>query len=593
MKKILFQNSTFKYIRKYFNIRMEGSIYMSYMEEYKKWCEGNEFDEETKRELLAIKDDEKELEFGTAGLRGVIGAGTNRMNKYTVGKATQGLANYILEQRTQDKGVAISYDSRKMSKEFSMQTALILCANGIKAYLFENLRPVPELSFAIRNLGCTAGVMITASHNPPKYNGYKVYWDDGAQIVSPRDKDIITKVRNVESFNEIKEISEEEAISKGLLKFVGKEMDEKYLDILKKSVINPEIMKEEGKKLKVVYTPLHGTGNTLVENLLKQLGMENVYVVPEQKEPDGNFPTVDYPNPEDPKAFKLALELAKKENADVVLATDPDADRLGIFAKDAKTGQYMEYTGNMSALLIAEYRISQMKEKNILPKDGMIITTIVSSNLTKAIAENYNLECIEVLTGFKNIGAIMKKAEENKDKTYVFGFEESYGCLIGDYARDKDGIAAVMALCEAACYYASKGKTLWDAMLDIYEKYGYYKETQVSIVREGAKGAQEIKDMMTKVRETDIDKIGDYRVLTFKDIDKDVVKNIETGEITKTGLPKSNVLYYELENNSWCCIRPSGTEPKIKLYMGIKGKTDEDAKIKLENLKNAMMKIVQ
>ena len=601
MKKILFQNSTFKYIRKYFNIRMEGSIYMSYMEEYKKWCEGNEFDEETKRELLAIKDDEKEiedrfykeLEFGTAGLRGVIGAGTNRMNKYTVGKATQGLANYILEQRTQDKGVAISYDSRKMSKEFSMQTALILCANGIKAYLFENLRPVPELSFAIRNLGCTAGVMITASHNPPKYNGYKVYWDDGAQIVSPRDKDIITKVRNVESFNEIKEISEEEAISKGLLKFVGKEMDEKYLDILKKSVINPEIMKEEGKKLKVVYTPLHGTGNTLVENLLKQLGMENVYVVPEQKEPDGNFPTVDYPNPEDPKAFKLALELAKKENADVVLATDPDADRLGIFAKDAKIGQYMEYTGNMSALLIAEYRISQMKEKNILPKDGMIITTIVSSNLTKAIAKNYNLECIEVLTGFKNIGAIMKKAEENKDKTYVFGFEERYGCLIGDYARDKDGIAAVMALCEAACYYASKGKTLWDAMLDIYEKYGYYKETQVSIVREGAKGAQEIKDMMTKVRETDIDKIGDYRVLTFKDIDKDVVKNIETGEITKTGLPKSNVLYYELENNSWCCIRPSGTEPKIKLYMGIKGKTDEDAKIKLENLKNAIMKIVQ
>ena len=574
---------------------------MNYIEEYKKWCEGNEFDEETKRELLAIKDDEKEiedrfykeLEFGTAGLRGVIGAGTNRMNKYTVGKATQVLANYILEQRTQDKGVAISYDSRKMSKEFSMQTALILCANGIKAYLFENLRPVPELSFAIRNLGCTAGVMITASHNPPKYNGYKVYWDDGAQIVSPRDKDIISKVRNVESFNEIKEISEEEAISKGLLKFVGKEMDEKYLDILKKSVINPEIMKEEGKKLKVVYTPLHGTGNTLVENLLKQLGMENVYVVPEQKEPDGNFPTVDYPNPEDPKAFKLALELAKKENADVVLATDPDADRLGIFAKDAKTGQYMEYTGNMSALLIAEYRISQMKEKNILPKDGMIITTIVSSNLTKAIAENYNLECIEVLTGFKNIGAIMKKAEENKDKTYVFGFEESYGCLIGDYARDKDGIAAVMALCEAACYYASKEKTLWDAMLDIYEKYGYYKETQVSIVREGAKGAQEIKDMMTKVRETDIDKIGDYRVLTFKDIDKDVVKNIETGEITKTGLPKSNVLYYELENNSWCCIRPSGTEPKIKLYMGIKGKTDEDAKIKLENLKNAMMKIVE
>ncbi len=574
---------------------------MGYKEEYKKWCEGEEFDQETKKELLSIKDDEKEiedrfykeLEFGTAGLRGIIGAGTNRMNKYTVGKATQGLANYILEQKTQDKGVVISYDSRKMSKEFSMQTALILCANGIKAYLFQNLRPVPELSFAVRNLGCTAGVMITASHNPPKYNGYKVYWDDGAQIVSPMDKDIINKVREVKSFNEIKEISKEEAINKGLLNFIGEEMDEKYLNVLKSSILNPKIMEEQGKKLKVVYTPLHGTGNTLVERLLKELGMKNVYVVPEQKDPDGNFPTVDYPNPEDPKAFKLALELAKKEDADVVLATDPDADRLGIFAKDSKTGKYMGYTGNMSALLIAEYRISQMKEKNILPANGMIITTIVSSNLTKAIAKNYNLECIEVLTGFKNIGAVMKKAEEKKDKTYVFGFEESYGCLIGDYARDKDGIAAVMALCEAACYYASKGKTLWDAMIDIYEKYGYYKETQVSIVREGAKGAQEIKDMMANLRKTTIEKIGEYNVLTFKDIEEDIVKDLKTGEITKTGLPKSNVLYYELENNSWCCVRPSGTEPKIKLYMGIKANTNEEANKKLEELKEAMLKLVK
>ena len=574
---------------------------MDYKEEYKKWCEGEEFDQETKNELLSIKNDEKEiedrfykeLEFGTAGLRGIIGAGTNRMNKYTVGKATQGLANYILEQKTQDKGVVISYDSRKMSKEFSMQTALILCANGIKAYLFQNLRPVPELSFAVRNLGCTAGVMITASHNPPKYNGYKVYWDDGAQIVSPMDKDIINKVREVRSFNEIKEISKEEAINKGLLNFVGEEMDEKYLNVLKNSVLNPKIMEEQGKKLKVVYTPLHGTGNTLVERLLKELGMKNVYVVPEQKDPDGNFPTVDYPNPEDPKAFKLALELAKKEDADVVLATDPDADRLGIFAKDSKTGKYMSYTGNMSALLIAEYRISQMKEKNILPANGMIITTIVSSNLTKAIAKNYNLECIEVLTGFKNIGAVMKKAEEKKNKTYVFGFEESYGCLIGDYARDKDGIAAVMALCEAACYYASKGKTLWDAMIDIYEKYGYYKETQVSIIREGVKGAQEIKDMMENLRKTTIEKIGEYNVLTFKDIEEDIVKDLKTGEITKTGLPKSNVLYYELENNNWCCVRPSGTEPKIKLYMGIKANTDEEANKKLEELKEAMLKLVK
>ena len=570
---------------------------MNYLEEYQKWCESPDFDEETKRELLEIKGNEseiedrfyKELEFGTAGLRGIIGAGTNRMNKYTVGKATQGLANYILEQRTQEKGVAISYDSRKMSKEFAMQTALIFCANGIKAYLFENLRPVPELSFAVRELKCTAGVMITASHNPPKYNGYKVYWDDGSQIVSPRDTEIINKVRNVKDFKEIKEISKEEAINKGLLKIIGQEMDEKYIKVLKEHILNPEIMKEQGKKLKVVYTPLHGTGNTIAERLLKELGMENVYVVPEQKDPDGNFPTVDYPNPEDPKAFKLALDLAKKVDADVVLATDPDADRLGIYAKDTKTGEYMNYTGNMSALLIAEYRISQMQEKGILPSNGMFITTIVSSELAKAISKYYGLECIEVLTGFKNIGAVMRRAEENQDKKYVFGFEESYGCLIGDYARDKDGIAAVMALCEAACYYASKGKTLWDAMIDIYEKYGYYKEAQVSIVREGPKGAQEIKDMMTKLRQTEIEKIGDYKVLVFKDIENDIVKDIQTGEITKTGLPKSNVLYYELEDNNWCCIRPSGTEPKIKLYIGVKGNSEKEAEEKLEILKNEML----
>lgn len=574
---------------------------MNYLEEYQKWLEGKEFDEDTKTELRAIQGNEKEiedrfyqeLEFGTAGLRGVIGAGTNRMNKYTVGKATQGLANYIIEQGTQEKGVAISYDSRRMSKEFSLQTALILNANGIKTYLFENLRPVPELSFAVRNLKCTAGIMITASHNPPKYNGYKVYWDDGSQIVSPRDKDIIGKVRAVKSFSEIKEIDKEEALKKDLFHIIGTEMDDLYLCTLKKLVLNPEIVKEQGKKIKVVYTPLHGTGNTVVEKLLKEIGLENVYIVPEQKEPDGNFPTVSYPNPEDPKAFELALELAKKVDADVVLATDPDADRLGIFAKDSKSGEYKEYTGNMSALLIAEYRISQMKEKGILPKDGMLITTVVSSNLAKAIADYYELETIEVLTGFKNIGAVMKKAEENKDKTYVFGFEESYGCLIGDYARDKDGIAAVMSLCEAVCYYQSKNMTLWDQMNTIYEKYGYYKETQVSIVREGAEGAEEIRQMMTKMRNCDIKKVGNNQVLTFKDIDQNIVKNMKTGEISKTDLPKSNVLYYELEDNSWCCIRPSGTEPKIKLYMGVKGKTEQEAIKKLEELKEAMLALVQ
>ena len=574
---------------------------MDYKEEYKKWCEDPSFDKETRKELLSIKDDEeeikdrfyKELEFGTAGLRGVIGMGTNRMNKYTVGKATQGLANYILEQGTQDKGVAISYDSRRMSDEFSLQTALILNANGIKTYLFESLRPVPELSFAVRQLGCTAGIMITASHNPPKYNGYKVYWDDGSQIVAPRDKDIINKVRAISDFKEIKTMNKEDAIKDGLFNIVGKEMDDKYIETLKSKILNPEIVREQGKDLKIVYTPLHGTGNMVAERLLNELGFKNVYVVPEQAKPDGNFPTVDYPNPEDKKAFKLALELAKRVDADVVLATDPDADRLGIYAKDTKTGEYMPYTGNMSALLIAEYRISQMKEKGILPKDGMFITTIVSSDLAKAIAANYGLECIEVLTGFKNIGAVMKKAEENHDKTYVFGFEESYGCLIGDYARDKDGIAAVMSLCEAAAYYRAQGITLWDQMNNIYKKYGYYKEDQVSIVMEGAEGAEKIKEMMTAMRNKDIEKIGKYKVLTFKDVERDYVKDMLTGKEGKTGLPKSNVLYYALEDNCWCCVRPSGTEPKIKLYFGVKGLSAENATEELEKLKDDMVKLVK
>ena len=574
---------------------------MDYLKEYERWCTEPAFDEKTKKELLEIKgnDEEikdrfyKELEFGTAGLRGVIGMGTNRMNKYTVGKATQGLANYIIEQGTQDKGVAISYDSRRMSDEFSLQTALILNANGIKTYLFEKLRPVPELSFTVRQLGCTAGIMITASHNPPKYNGYKVYWDDGSQIVAPRDKDIIAKVRAISDFKEIRTISKEEAINKGLFNVVGTEMDDKYINTLKSLVLNPEIVREEGKKLKIVYTPLHGTGNTVTSRLLKELGFENVYVVPEQEKPDGNFPTVDYPNPEDKKAFKLALELSKKVDADVVLANDPDADRLGIYAKDTKTGEYMTYTGNMSALLIAEYRISQMKEKGLLPADGMFITTIVSSELAKAIAKNYGLECIEVLTGFKNIGAVIKKAEEKKDKTYVFGFEESYGCLIGDYARDKDGISAVMSLCEAAAYYKSKGMTLWDQMMKIYEKYGFYKEDQVSIVLEGADGAEKIKYMMTNMRNNLPEKIGKYKVIEFKDVELDEIKNLVTGEQRKTGLPKSNVLYYELENNAWCCVRPSGTEPKIKLYMGVKADSMESAEKDLEELKDAMVRLVK
>ena len=575
---------------------------MNYLEEYKKWCESDEFDEETKKELLAIKDSPeeiedrfyKELEFGTAGLRGIIGAGTNRMNKYVVGKATQGLANYILKRGTQNKGVAISYDSRRMSPEFSKYSALVLNANGIKTYLFDHLRPVPELSFAVRELGCTAGIMITASHNKPQYNGYKVYWDDGAQIISPVDKGIMDEVKAISDYKKIKEISEEEAVQKGLFNIIGKEIDDKYIEELKKCVINPEIIKQYGKDLRIVYTPLHGAGREMAQRILKELGFENVYTVPEQEEPDERFPTVDYPNPEAKEAFKMALDLAKEKDADLVLATDPDADRLGIYAKDTVSGEYKVFTGNMSGLLIAEYRLSQMREKNILPNNGMLISTIVSSNLAKAIANEFKLDFREVLTGFKFIGEQIKLEEQKENgKKYLFGFEESYGCLIADYARDKDGISAVMSLCEAGAFYKSKEMTLWDQMINIYEKYGYYNEGQVSITLEGSSGAEKIKQMMDSLRKNLPEQIGKYKVLVFKDIANNLVRNMRDGTEAETGLPKSNVLYFDLENDAWCCVRPSGTEPKIKLYFGVKSNSLENAEKDLEELKNAMCEIVK
>ncbi len=572
---------------------------MDYLKEYHKWCTEEVFDKETKKELEAIKNNEdeikdrfyKELEFGTAGLRGIIGAGTNRMNQYTVGKATQGLANFIKKEKGEERGVVISYDSRKMSPEFSKETALILNANGIKTYLFDSLRPVPELSFAVRELKCIAGIMITASHNPPKYNGYKVYWEDGAQIVSPKDKQIIEEVRKVTDYKEIKKISEEQATAEGLFHIIGEEIDEKYQEVLRKLVLNPEIVKKQGKELKIVYTPLHGTGNIPVRTILKSLGFENVMVVPEQELPDGNFPTVSYPNPEDPKAFTLALKLAKKENADVILATDPDADRLGVYAKDSKTGEYRSFTGNMSGLLIAEYELSQRKEQNKLPQNGVLIKTIVSSNLADAIAKYYNVELIEVLTGFKYIGEQMRIFEETNSHTYLFGFEESYGCLVGTHARDKDAIVAVMALCEAAAYYKKQGLTLWDQMIKIYEKYGFYKEGLLSITLEGADGAQKIKEMLENMRNHPITKIGDSKVIRFRDYEKGMIKDIETGKEEETTLPKSNVLYYDLEEDAWCCVRPSGTEPKIKFYMGVKGTSMEDAENRLNILTDFMKKL--
>ena len=565
---------------------------MNYLNKYNKWLNDPSIDEETKEELKSIEGNNaeiedrfyKELEFGTAGLRGVIGNGSNRMNKYTVTKATQGLANYINKNNPENKGVAISYDSRHMSKEFSEYTALCLNANGIKTYVFEELRPVPELSFAVRELKCIAGVMITASHNPPKYNGYKVYWEDGAQIVPPHDKGIITEVNRIEDFSTIKKITKEEAIEKGLYNVIGKDMDDKYIETLKNLVLNLDTIKKVQKDVNIVYTPLHGAGNVPVQRILKEIGFENVYVVPEQEKPDGDFPTVDYPNPEDERAFKLALELAKKVNADVVLANDPDADRLGVYAKDSKTGEYHSFTGNMSGLLIAEYELSQKQERGEIPANGALIKTIVSSNLADAIAKEYNLKLVEVLTGFKYIGEQMRLFEQTGENTYMFGFEESYGCLVGTHARDKDGIAAVMALCEAAAYYKTKGYTLWDQMMNIYEKYGYYKELTVSVTKEGVRGADEIKQIMENIRQNPITQLGKYKVLKFRDYKQGTIKDLETGKVENTNLPTSNVLYFDLNNDAWCCVRPSGTEPKIKFYIGIKENNMEDAEKSLKEL---------
>ena len=572
---------------------------MNYLEKYEQWLHNPLFDEETKKELETIKGKEeeikdrfyKDLEFGTAGLRGIIGIGTNRMNKYTVAKVTQGLANFIIQEKGQEKGVAISYDSRHMSPEFSKQTALCLNANGIKTYLFDSLRPVPELSFAVRKLGCIAGIMITASHNKPEYNGYKVYWEDGAQITAPKDKQIITQVNLVTDYGQIKSMEEKDAMEKGLHQMIGKEMDDSYMNELKNRVLNLEAIQEQ-KDLSIVYTPLHGTGGRPVQRILKELGFENIHVVREQEQPDGDFPTVSYPNPEDPNAFQLALELAKQVEAEVVLATDPDADRLGVYAKNSKTGEYMYFTGNMSALLIAEYILSQKQQRGLIPSNGVIIKTIVSSNLTDAIAKSYHIGLMEVLTGFKYIGEQIKLFEQNHEHEYLFGFEESYGCLIGTYARDKDGIGAVMMLCEAAAFYKKQGLTLWDQMIRIYEKYGYYKEEQISVVLQGAEGAEKIKQMMQNFRKNPIKEIGGYRVLAIRDYDTSEIVRYDTGEKMPTNLPKSNVLYYELEQDAWCCVRPSGTEPKIKFYIGIKGNSLEDAEHKIQQLTKAVKELI-
>lgn len=558
---------------------------MNYKELYEEWLSNTCFDDETKAELKAISDDEneikerfyQELEFGTAGLRGIIGAGVNRMNVYTVRKATQGLANYILKVGGADKGVAIAYDSRRMSPEFADVAALCLNANGIKAYVFESLRPTPELSFAVRELKCIAGINVTASHNPPEYNGYKVYWEDGAQITPPHDTGIMAEVKAVTDFATLKTMDKDEAVKAGLYNVIGADIDDKYIAALKKQVKHQDCIDAVQKDLKIVYTPLHGTGNIPARRILRELGFENVYVVPEQELPDGEFPTVSYPNPEAAEAFELALKLAKEKDADLVLATDPDADRLGVYVKDDKTGEYITLTGNMSGCLLADYEISQIKELNGLPEDGALIKTIVTTNMADAIAEYYGVKLIEVLTGFKYIGQQILRFEQSGKGEYLFGFEESYGCLIGTHARDKDAIVATMALCEAAAYYKTKNMTLWDAMIAMYEKYGYYKDGIQSITLKGIEGLAKIQEILDTLRNNTPEKFGKYKVLSARDYKKDTIKDMVTGEVKPTGLPSSNVLYYDLEDNAWLCVRPSGTEPKVKFYYGVKGTSLEDA----------------
>lgn len=582
--------------------------------EYTRWCTDPVFDEATHAELRSISDEKeiedrfyKNLSFGTGGLRGVIGAGTNRMNLYTVGKATQGLADFIRTQ-TQSGSVAIAYDSRRMSPEFAMRAACILAANGIKAYLFESLRPTPELSFAVRFLHATAGIVITASHNPPQYNGYKVYWSDGGQIVPPYDKRIIDCVNAVKDYDCVRTMSEEEAKRSGMLEIIGKEIDDAYMAAIKTLVLEHGAIQKMAKDIRIVYTPLNGTGYMPVTRVLSELGFEQVFTVPEQSQPDGNFPTLRYPNPEDPAAFSYALALAEKADADIILATDPDADRLGVYAKDSATGKYMPFTGNMSGLLIAEYELSRREEKGLLPADradGALVTTIVSSNMAFPIARAYGLSIVEVLTGFKYIGEQIKLFEEAREKNggkldhkkgayeYEFGFEESYGCLVGTHARDKDAVVAVMALCEAAAYYKSLGKTLWDQMLEIYAKYGYYREALESITIPGAEGAQKIEAIIAGLRADIPQTIGEEKVIAMRDYRAGIRTSLADGKQTQLLLPKSNVLYFELEGDGWCCVRPSGTEPKIKFYFGVKADTMQKADEKLRLLKAGLLELAK
>lgn len=562
-----------------------------YRVRYQQWLEDPSIDEETKAELRSIADDEneikerffKELEFGTGGLRGIIGNGSNRLNQYTVGKASQGLANYIKKEGTQAKGVAIAYDSRFMSPEFAEVAGLIFAANGIPAFVYPSLRPVPMLSFAVRELGCTAGVVLTASHNPPEYNGYKVYWADGAQVVAPRDKGIITEVNAVTDFGQIQRMDKAEAVEKKLFNLIGEEVDEAFDKNVQAQLMCPDMIQRMGDQLNIVYTPLHGSGNMPVRRNLAKAGFKNVYIVKEQEQPDSSFSTVDYPNPEDTKVFVLAQKLAAEVNADVIIGTDPDCDRVGAMVKDDK-GEFVALTGNMVGALATEYILARRKEQGRLPENGAVIKTIVSTEMIAPICEEYGVKKIDVLTGFKFIGEQIKGFDETGSNTYLFGFEESYGCLAGTYARDKDAVYASVMICEMAAYYKEKGMTLYEALLALYEKYGYYREGVKSMTMKGLEGMARIQLIMKTFRENTPAELGGYKVVVAKDYKTQVFKDMETGAESGSPLPVSDVLHYTLEDGTWVCIRPSGTEPKLKFYIGVKADSLQAAQDKVAML---------
>lgn len=568
---------------------------MDYKKIYEQWLEDEYIDEATKEELknLANNEDEiqdrfyRDLEFGTAGLRGKLGAGTNRMNIYNIAKVTQGLAEYIKEkgQEAMDRGVAIAFDCRHFSKDFAKTAALVLCGNGIKAYLFENLRPTPELSFAVRTLNTISGIVVTASHNPRDYNGYKVYWEDGAQILSSIADSILEKIKGVENLGQVKKLDEKEALEKGLLNILGKEMDDKYLSKVKGLAIREDVDKD----IKIIYTPLNGTGNMPVRTVLKDRSFKNIIVVPEQENPDPDFTTVGYPNPEDTKAFKYAEELGKKEGAELLIATDPDCDRLAIEVLDKSTGEYVAFTGNQTGAILINYILSGMKEKGTLPEKAAIVKSIVTGDLGKKIAEGYGVKTYEALTGFKNICGRIPEFERTKEANFVFGYEESIGYVTGTFVRDKDGVSSAMLLCEAAAYYRKQGKTLLDVLQDLYETHGYYREKQISLILEGIEGKERIDRMMKSYREAFPEYINEIKVEKYIDYETRVNYNLQTGEKLPVDIPKSNVLRFFLEDGSWYAVRPSGTEPKIKLYIYTIGASLKEADDKIEVIEGKVL----